>query len=180
MLRLDLPEFIETNRLLLQRLRYEDAEEIFFVYASKPEATKFLSWPTHIEIEDTRTFLLYAIDAWTMGKDYSFSIRLKETGQLVGSFGVINDGGKLQFGYVITPTKWNQGFATETVTKMMNVLRNQPGIYRISTFVDVENIASQKVLLNSGLIEEARLAKWFRFINQNNQPKDCILYKLPA
>jgi RimJ/RimL family protein N-acetyltransferase len=63
--------------------------------------------------------------------------------------------------------------------KMMSVLKEQPGIYRISTFVDVENIASQKVLLNSGLVEEARLEKWFRFINQNNQPKNCILYNLP-
>jgi ribosomal-protein-alanine N-acetyltransferase len=179
MLRLDLPELIETNRLLLQRLRYEDAEEIFFAYASKPEATKFLSWPTHIEIENSRAFLRYAIDAWTKAKDYSFSIRLKETGQLIGSFGIINDDGKVQFGYVITPTKWNQGFATETVVKMMSVLKEQPGIYRISTFVDVENIASQKVLLNSGLVEEARLEKWFRFINQNNQPKNCILYNLP-
>lgn len=179
MLRLDLPELIETNRLLLQRLRYEDAEEIFFAYASKPEATKFLSWPAHVEIENSRAFLRYAIDAWTKGKDYSFSIRLKETGQLIGSVGIINDDGKVQFGYVITPTKWNQGFATETVMKMMSVLKEQPGIYRISTFVDVENIASQKVLLNSGLVEEARLEKWFRFINQNNQPKDCILYNLP-
>lgn len=179
MLRLDLPESIETNRLLLQRLRYEDAEEIFFVYASKPEATKFLSWPTHNRIEDTRSFLQFAIAAWSGGKDYSFSIRLKENGQLIGSFGIINDDGKLQFGYVITPTKWNQGFATEVVSKMMTVLKQQSNIYRISTFVDADNVPSQRVLLHAGLVEEGRLEKWFRFINQDNQPKDCILYKLP-
>ena len=179
MLRLDLPESIDTKRLLLQRLRYEDAEEIFFVYASKPAATKFLSWPTHTSIDDTRTFLSYAVGAWPKGSDYSFSIRLKENRQLIGSFGIMNDNGKLQFGYVITPAKWNLGFATEVVTKMMSAVRVLPGVYRVSTFVDVENIASQKVLLKSGLIEEARLEKWFRFINQDNQPKDCILYKLP-
>ena len=47
MSRLSLPAIIRTERLLLQRLRYEDAEEIFYAYASKPEATRYVSWPTH-------------------------------------------------------------------------------------------------------------------------------------
>src|SRR5690606_25474033 len=106
MIRLQLPERIETERLLLQRLRYEDAEEIFYSYASKPEATKFLSWPTHQSLEDTHSFLRYAREGWSWGTDYSFSIRLKESNQFIGSFGVINDKGKVQFGYVISPSKW--------------------------------------------------------------------------
>ncbi|MEQ9414345.1 MAG: GNAT family protein, partial [Cyclobacteriaceae bacterium] len=53
------------------------------------------------------------------------------------------------------------------------------GVYRIWTFVDVENTASQKVLQKAGLEEEARLTKWHRFVNQNNQPRDCVLFKWP-
>lgn len=179
MIRLSLAEYIETERLLLQRLRYEDAEEIFFAYASKPEATRYVSWPTHNTIEDTRYFLTYAHNAWTAGKDYSFSIRLKNSGQLIGSFGVINDDGKLQFGYTISPSYWNQGFASEAVLEMMSRLKEQDGVYRISTFVDVDNVASQKVLIKAGLVQEGLLPKWFKFINQGNAPKDCILFRLP-
>ena len=179
MVRLNLPEQIETERLLIQRLMYEDAEEIFYSYASKPEATKYLSWPTHRNIEDTRAFLRYSREGWSWGTDYSFSVRIKENNQFIGSFGVINDKGKLQFGYVLTPSKWGLGYATEVVSKMMSILKEQDSVFRIGTFVDAENISSQKVLKRAGLIEEARLEKWYRFVNQDNQPKDCVLFRLP-
>jgi len=176
---LSLPEHFATERLLIQRLKYEDAEEVFFAYASKEEATKFVSWPRHKTIDDTRSFLRYAIEAWELGLDYSFSLRRKENNRLIGSFGVINENGKLQFGYVLSPTQWNNGYATEVCQLMMNLLAKQPGVYRIQSFVDAENIASARVLLKSGLVEEARLPKWFRFVNQNNEAKDCILFRLP-
>lgn len=179
MVNLMLPEHLSTERLFLQRLRYEDAEEIFYAYASKPLATRFVSWPTHQKVADTNAFLVYANHAWNSGTDYSFSIRLKESGRLIGSFGILHDNGKIQFGYILSPSQWGRGYATEGCIAMMNLLRQQPDVFRVSTFVDVDNVASAKVLLKSGLVEEARLNKWFRFVNQNNEPKDCILFDLP-
>ncbi len=174
-----MPEVLETRRLILQRLRYEDAEEIFYTYASKGEATKFVSWPTHQSITETRAYLRYALAAWTAGTDYSFSIRIKDSFRLIGSFGVINENGKIQFGYILSPTQWGKGYATEASLKVLSVLRAMPEVFRVGTFVDAENTASVRVLNKCGLIEEARLPNWFRFINQGNQPKDCILFKLP-
>lgn len=179
MVHLDVPEKIETTRLILQRLRYEDAEEIFYCYASKPEATRYLSWATHQSIEDTRAFVRYAVASWNLGLDYSFSIRLKGAARLIGSFGVIHEDGKIQFGYVITPTEWGRGYATEACQAMMKLLRTFPSLHRIGTFVDAENLSSISVLVKSGLVEEARLVKWFRFINQSGAPKDCVLFRLP-
>ncbi|MBK5277392.1 MAG: GNAT family N-acetyltransferase [Bacteroidia bacterium] len=179
MMRLLLPERIETKRLILQRLRYEDAEEIFYTYASKPEATKYVSWPTHERISDTRNYLKYAIHGWNLGIDYSFAIRLKETNLMIGSFGVLNEHGKLQFGYILSPTQWGMGYATEVCKVMMPILRSRQGVFRVGTFVDVENLASAKVLQKSGLIEEVRLPNWHRFVNQNSEARNCILFRLP-
>ena len=178
-MRLAIPEKIETDRLFLQPLRYEDAEEIFYVYASKPEATRYVSWPTHQTIEDTRSFLKLIKSGRENGTDYSFGIRLKGSGRLIGSFGIMNDQGKIQFGYVLSPVHWGNGYATEVCRVMMDVLARVPGVFRIGTFVDTENVASAKVLLKSGLVEEAHLADWLRFVNQDNQPKDCTFYRLP-
>jgi ribosomal-protein-alanine N-acetyltransferase len=175
---LNLPEKIETERLVLQRLRYEDAEEIFYTYASKEEVTKYLSWPTHQSVGDTREYLRYAIECWNNGLDYSYSIRVKESNQLIGGFGYIHEKGKIQFGYALSPVHWNNGYATEACQKMMDVVRMQP-VYRVGSFVDTENVASIRVLEKCGLIREATLIKWFRFVNQNNEPKDCSLYRLP-
>jgi ribosomal-protein-alanine N-acetyltransferase len=179
MMILNMPERLETDRLILQRLRYEDAEEIFFSYASKPEATRFMSWPTHQSINDTHDFLKYAIHGWQTGKDYSFSIRLKDSNKFAGSFGILHDDGKVQFGYIFSPTYWGRGYATEVCMLMMQVLKKNPGIHRIGTYVDIDNTSSMNVLRKSGFFEEAKLTRWMRFPNQQNEPRDCVMFVLP-
>lgn len=176
---LELPERLDSKRVYLERLRYEFAEEIFHAYASKPEATTYVAWPTHQTLNDTRSYLQYAVAAWKQGTDYSYAIRLKDSGRLIGSIGCLNDVGKIQFGYILNPIFWNQGYATEATTLVLTKLCQIPGIYRIWTFVDADNQASSRVLHKCGMVEEARLSQWFRFVNQGNQPKDCVLYKMP-
>lgn len=176
MIRLDLPERIVTSRLVLQRLRYEDAEEIFYTYASKPDVTKYMSWPTHQSVDDTRAFLRYAVSGWYEGIDYSYSVRLRSNNKLIGSFGVVNENGKLQFGYIFSTHYWNQGYATEVCRDMMPRLAAQPGVFRIGTYVDTENSASLHVLRKAGLTEEGVLRQWMRFPNQDNKPKDCVAF----
>ncbi len=174
-----LPELIETERLRMVRLKYEDAEEIFYAYASKLEATRYVSWPTHKTVADTNKYLRYAVAAWHAGLEYNYTLRLKSNNRLIGSIGAVNDFGKYQFGYIISPLNWNQGFATEACNALIEKLQELNDVFRIWTFVDVDNKTSSKVLLKSGMKEEARLKNWYRFVNQGNQPKDCILYYFP-
>lgn len=178
-MKLSIPDNVNTDRLYLRPLRYEDADEIFHVYASRAEATRFVSWPTHRSIEDTRQFLNDAVRGWQQGTDYSFSIRKKENHRFIGTFGLLNDNGKIQVGYALGPLHWGNGYATEACSQVLSVLQRVERIYRVGSFVDAENIASAKVLVKSGMVEEARLPEWFRFVNQGNQPKDCILFRLP-
>ncbi|HET9486250.1 MAG TPA: GNAT family N-acetyltransferase, partial [Chryseosolibacter sp.] len=147
-----------------------------YLCTSKPEATQYLSWPTHQSIDETRTFLKYAVESWHYGTDYSYSIRLKN-GVLIGSIGVMHDNGKIQLGYVLSPNHWGNGYATEACRKILSILKKFKELYRVGTFVDADNAASISVLKKCGMVEEARLVKWFRFINQDNEPKDCLLFR---
>lgn len=176
---IQLPDQMETNRLLLQRLKYEDAAEIFYAYASKPEATRFVSWPTHNKIADTQRYLSYAIAAWRTNREFNYTIRLKVETRLVGAIGAVNDNGKIQFGYIVSPVFWNQGYATEACNALLEQLPHLASVFKVWTFVDAENTASLAVLKKCGLVEEARLTHWHRFVNQDNQPKDCILLNYP-
>lgn len=173
-----MPETIETERLLLQRLRYEDAEEIFYAYASKREATKYVSWPTHETVDDTRHFLAYAHQAWSQGLHYSYSIRLSDR-RLVGSIGVVNEKGRVQIGYIIGPLHWGRGYATEACRAVVDTVSRIPDVYRVGSFVDAENTASIRVLEKCGFFAEARLPEWFRFVNQENRAKECVLFRYP-
>jgi [ribosomal protein S5]-alanine N-acetyltransferase len=179
MVQLAFPAKIYTDRLILQPLRYEDAEEIFYAYASKLQATRYVSWPMHKSTNDTRRFLEYAKTARSQHRDYSFSIRLKESYRLIGSFGFINNEGEIQFGYIVSPSQWNKGYATEACRTMIPLVTQQPGVIKLSTFVAAENTASSRVLLKSGLIEEHRKPNWYVFPNCNPNALDCILYTYP-
>ena len=174
-----MPEKLFTERLLLQRLRYEDAEEIFYAYASKPEATRFVSWARHKSVDDTRRYLAFSVRAWNSGRDFTYSVRLKNSHRLIGSIGVINLDYRVQFGYIFSPTHWNKGYATESCRKILDLLAPQRTISGITTFVDVDNHASIRVLEKSGMVPEGVFPNWFHFPNQNNVAKDCILFSLP-
>lgn len=164
---------------MARKLKYEDAEEIFYAYASKWEATRYVSWPVHQSVADTNKYIRQAIADWEAGLAYNYSVRTKMDNKLIGSVGVVNDRGNVQVGYIMGPTVWNNGYATEAVSGLLKKLTTWKGVYRIWTFVDTGNVASQKVLQKTGMVEEARLVKWFRFVNQNNQPRDCVLYRWP-
>ena len=182
MITLSLPETIRTERLTLKRLRYEDAPEIFYGYASKPEATQWVSWPTHRSVEDTVNFLGRATQAWSLGKDYSYAVRINTSNILAGSIGVINNDGDVQFGYVLGPAHWRKGFATEACRAVLGQVSPLPEVKRVATFVSVENFASIRVLEKCGLKREAMLKKWFLFPNAAHEKQDCFsyVYPLPA
>jgi RimJ/RimL family protein N-acetyltransferase len=53
------PERLETRRLVLRRPRMDDAEWIFARYASDREVTRYVSWPVHASVDETRAFLAF-------------------------------------------------------------------------------------------------------------------------
>jgi ribosomal-protein-alanine N-acetyltransferase len=172
-------EQIITTRLELRRLQPNDADEVFYAYASKPEVGRYLTWPTHKSVMDTHLFLQHVDQAWKAGVEFTFGLRLRSFNRLIGAFGVQNDDGRFEIGYVLAPAFWGQGLATEACSAVVNYLRSVRGVYRIQSFVDAENIASARVLIKSGFIEEARLPNWRRFVNQGNVPRDCIQFRVP-
>ncbi len=176
---LKFPEVIETERLILRRLRPEDAEQIFYVYASKPEATKYVVWPTHKSIEDARTFLRYSDLGWRKAVEFNYGIFLKKSGRMVGSIGAIfKEPDAIQMGYILGPVHWYLGIATEACKVFIKTIEATKGVSRIDSFVDSDNVASAKVLLKSGFVENTLEKMTLRFVNQNNQKKECRLFYL--
>lgn len=171
------PERIETDRLHIQRLRYEDADEIFYTYASKPEATRFVSWSTHQFVDDTRAYLKYAVHAWNQGTDFSYSVRLKKDNRLVGAIGLVHAAGTMQVGYVFSPVHWGQGYATEVCKAVLPALKQIEGITRITSLVDQENGASIRVLRKAGFQEVGLLPGGLTFPNQQNAVKTCLVFE---
>lgn len=75
---------IETHRLILRKAVMEDAEPMFRNWASDPEVTKFLTWPTYETVETAYPVLRMWIREYEKPDFYQWMIVLKELGQPIG------------------------------------------------------------------------------------------------
>src|SRR6266540_1974384 len=81
------PLQIETARLVLSRPENDDAETIFQRYANDPDVTRFLGWPRHQSVADTRAFLEFSAQEWERWPAGPYLIRSRDSGRLLGSTG---------------------------------------------------------------------------------------------
>jgi len=143
---------LETERLLLRRMRLADAADMF-AYASRPEVTRFLPWATHRSLDDTHHFLRFATSCYRRGKPVNWGMELKENGRFIGTAGFNTwdaDQAQGELGYVILPDYWNRGLMTEAV-RAICTWGFEMGLHRISARCEVENFASARVMEKAGM-----------------------------
>ena len=80
---------IETHRLILRPFRIEDAADMFNNWASDPEVTRFLTWPTHTDAGVSRVVLESWIARYPDGGFFNWAIEWRETGVVIGSIAVV-------------------------------------------------------------------------------------------
>jgi len=158
---------IETERLVLRQARMEDAQLMYRNWANDPEVTKFLTWPTHGNIEVTEKLLASWVDSYQRDDYYQWMIVLKETGEPIGSI-MANTVGRAQsahIGYCIGKTWWHKGIMSETLKAVMDFLFDEVGYHRVESLHDSNNPNSGAVMRKCGMKYEGTL----RQADRNNQ-----------
>lgn len=159
------PERIETARLVLRRPVATDAEQIFARYSADSEVTRFLSWPRHRTVEDTKTFLEFSNAEWSTWPAGPCLIESRETRQLLGSTGLaFETPHRAATGYVLAKDAWGRGIATEALDAMVGVARST-GLHRLYALTHKEHEASQRVLEKCAFIREGVLSRHSEFPN---------------
>ena len=144
---------LETSRLILRKALPEDADAMFRNWASDGEVTKFLTWPTHTQVEITCEILNIWAKNYKQPDYYQWIIVLKELGEPIGSISVVekrDDIGEAEIGYCIGKAWWHQGIMTEALTAVMEYLFDQVGMNRIEARHDVNNPHSGAVMKKCG------------------------------
>ena len=148
---------IETPRLILRKAEIADADAMFHNWASDPEVTKFLTWPTYQNVETAYAIL----DLWKKNLEnpdnYHWMIVLKEIGEPIGSISVVNhrdDIAEAEIGYCIGKPWWRKGITTEALHAAINYLFEEVGMNRIVARHDVNNPHSGAVMRKCGMIFE--------------------------
>jgi RimJ/RimL family protein N-acetyltransferase len=171
------PERVETTRLLLRRPVARDAEVIFSRYASDPEVTRYLGWPRHRALEDTRRFLEYGDAEWHRWPAGPYLIESLESGVLLGGTGLAFETPyRAATGYVLALDAWGRGYATEALRAMTGIAGGL-GLRRLYALCHPEHSASRRVLDKCGFSREGTLRQHTVFPNLDpSGPCDTLCY----
>jgi len=170
------PDTIRTPRLVLRRPRPEDAEAIFARYASDPEVTRYVGWPVHTSVEDTRHFLAFAAAEWEQWPGGPYLIYARG-GDLIGGTGLaFETPQRAMTGYVLARDAWGRGYATESLQAMTD-LAPGCGVRRLYAICHHAHRPSARVLEKGGFTLEGLLRRYAEFPNLDPvEPHDCLSY----
>lgn len=146
---------LESKRVILRRFTMDDAQAMFDNWASDPDVTKYLTWPTHSNVEVTR----WVLKDWTSQYDndnfYQWAIVIKENGNVpIGSIGIVKFDDDIQMvhvGYCIGKAWWNQGITSEALGLLIDFFFKEVGVNRIESRYDPRNDNSGKVMKRCGM-----------------------------
>ena len=80
---------LETERLILRRFTDNDIESSYRNWTSDDKTTKYLTWPTHENVEVTRQILQSWIEDYKKASFYQWAIELKEIKEPIGTISVV-------------------------------------------------------------------------------------------
>ena len=165
------PERMETERLILDRIRETDKEDYFnnISHDRKVLETFVCRYAESLETFDFSTYL---------GRDDLFAIRLKETGRLIGiilSFDETDDA--CEIGYGIGPAHWNKGYVTEAVKRFLAYLFDEKGLKTVTASYFTGNDASRRVMEKCGMTYLRFSPQEFEYLGEM---RDLTYYAIDA
>lgn len=150
---------IETERLILRPLEMSDDEAVY-AYGRDPEVTRHVIFETHKSIDDARTFLASVQESRTKGIGTNWALIDRSTNFLFGSIGLHHydeEHKRIEVGYALAATHWNQGYGTEALSAVIDLIFRKTDINRIEANCYLPNVGSARVMEKAGMRYEGTL-----------------------
>lgn len=147
---------IHTPDVYIRMVEKTDNEAIF-EYASDPDVSKYHSWDPHQSLQDTHGFLSRYSEFLKKLQKLEFGIILKEKDTFIGMCGFHDfsfDHSRCEIRYVLSAKYRERDLLTESVSALIDFGFAKMDLNRIEAKTRIEDIASQRVLKNVGMIEE--------------------------
>lgn len=171
-------KIIETERLILRPFTREDAPAMFRNWASDPEVTKYLTWPTHDSVEISRMVLDDWCSHYSEPDFYQWAIVPKKLGEPIGSIAAVRveeSARWVEIGYCIGKNQWRKGIVSEALNTLIRFFFEEVGVGRIQAEHDPRNPNSGAVMRKCGMVCEGTL----RRAAVNNQGIcDIVVYSI--
>lgn len=163
---------LETERILIRKLKLSDADDIYANIKGKVMARWTIALPHPYPQDGAVKYIRRTQRQWRAGKGYAFGIVSKETERVIGGASLARVDHKHkcgELGFWIARRHWSQGLTTEAVQLVLRFAFEQLKLHRIYASAFEANIASWRVLEKCGFKREGvmREAIW-RYKKRHN------------
>ena len=151
---------LQTNRLTLRKFELKDAQSAFKNWMSIDEVTKFLTWKTNKNIEDSEKTIKLWLNSYNRLDFYQWNIGLKENNESIGSISLVQVNKKVnsvEVGYCLGNKWWHRGYMKEALNKIIEFSFERLAINRLEGRHDIRNVNSGLVMKKCGLTYEGTL-----------------------
>lgn len=159
---------LQTERLTLRRLTFDDCRTMFDHWAGDPQVTRYLRWNAHRDWTVTAEYLYEMEKCYADSAFYNWGICLQD-GTLIGTIGVgraersAAEGWQTlpealrhteiwESGYALGRTWWGCGYATEAMKAVLEFWFNQVHGPWLFICHANENPASRRVIEKAGFL----------------------------
>ncbi|MFD0713426.1 GNAT family N-acetyltransferase [Paenibacillus sp. GCM10027626] len=166
-----------SKRLMLRLLEAGDAAEIEQIAGDKEIAETTLAIPHPYPAGASSAFIRRRQAAAAQGDGYSWTIRLKESGRLLGIIGLRIDKQHhhAELGYWIGKRYWGQGYCTEAAERVAAFVFEQLKLNKMFAAAMIKNPASSKVMEKIGMRHEGIFRE---HVYKDGQYEDLTYYSL--
>jgi len=154
-------EGLETNRLKIKLIKKSDLEKIHELH-SLPETDTFNTLGIPANIRETEKVVTDWIIKNEKKISFTFKVELIKRKSFIGLISLNLGNAKFKTAevwYKFHSDFWNNGYATEALSKILEFGFNQLKLHRIGAGCAVDNIASIRTLEKVGMTREGRKRK---------------------
>lgn len=171
---------LETNRLLLRRLKIEDYKEAFNNWYKDREVAEKSLWHEHKNEEETKEIFALWSDEYERDNTFRWIIELKETKELIGLIDSqqsrFEEYGAFEVGFCLTKKYWNNNYMTEALKEVIRFFMEEVEVNVVYAECTSDNIASKRVMEKANMYLEGTLKN--RITDREYNIKDLLSYSI--
>ncbi len=170
---------LHTVRLTLRPMAEADTDAVFAM-RSDPVVQRYGSHPPWTARQTAVDYIARNAEAMAAGTHAQFAIERREDGVVVGTctlYALDAPCRRADIGYVLLPSQWGRGYATEANTALLDWGFGALDLNRVEADIDPRNVASARALERLGFVHEGHLRE--RWI-VGGEVCDSLIYGLLA
>ena len=171
---------LETERLLLRKIKKSDALKAFTNWCSSEKVSKYVVWNKHETVETTEKLFSFWEKEYEDLTTYRWIVEIKDNHEPIGTIDVVSKKflpySVCEIGYCYGEKFWGMGYATEALKAVIKFLFEECEAEVIFADHLSNNPASGKVMEKSGMKYEGRLRG--RMIDKDGKRNDLLSYSI--